>query len=79
MNVKPPPRLRRRGEDAMKKYKVNLMAFRTVFASRDITVSANSEEEASEKAIARAYVIWSKNPRVNDVGSIQVGDIEEIV
>lgn len=61
---------------AKKKYRVECGAFVTVFRSRVFTVSANSEEEAEEKAKDRFYNVG----RVSgwDVDSVEIDDVEEI-
>jgi hypothetical protein len=60
------------------KYKISVGAFLTVIAGRVLTVSAETEEEAIEKAKERVIRLWSKSRRVNDVGDITVDYVEQI-
>ena len=62
----------------MRKYKVQLGSLVTRLMQRKITVCANSEEEAIEKATEKFYKI-AQNQKYTEVGgTVFVDEIEEI-
>jgi hypothetical protein len=61
----------------MTKYKVGVGAFITIQSSRVFNISANSEEEAIEKAKDRYYKAWKRSNRWNDFDEIHLDFIEQ--
>ena len=58
------------------KYKCDVGSFCTRFVSRQLTIYANTEEEAKEKAIDRFVEVEYKRGDASDAGSPQVDSIE---
>lgn len=63
-------------KDKNMKYKISVGAFITHIAHGTFIVSADTENEAIEKAKYRFELRQRKTPRNNDIGSIQVDSIE---
>ena len=62
----------------MAKYKVEVGGHVTVYRQRTVTVSAESEEEAKEKAIDKFYEQIAFAPGWHDCGEGHVNSIEQL-
>ncbi|MEL7609511.1 MAG: hypothetical protein AAGU74_08380 [Bacillota bacterium] len=62
----------------MKKYRVELGAFVTRICVRRVTVSANNEEEACQKAEEKYYALEKKLVTSGDIGRINFDFVEEL-
>lgn len=60
------------------KYKVEVGSFCTRLIQRSITINANSESEAAEKAINKFIEIEMKLANSNDFGTPRVDFVEEV-